>query len=123
MKLFVDDIRQEPPGWERARTITEAIRALASGMVEVISLDHDIAIAFNDPDLKRYVEGSSDETFQPIAYYLYASARAFGPPTPRVLFHTGNIGAGQTMARIIGCDFKWWHYGVDNVEEILEGSQ
>jgi len=44
MKLFIDDIRNAPDdSWIVVRTVTGAIRALATMEVDVISLDHDIA--------------------------------------------------------------------------------
>lgn len=36
IRLFVDDIRREPEGWVRARTVTEAIRLLATQDVEEV---------------------------------------------------------------------------------------
>ena len=45
MKLFVDDVRQCPDGWEKRTTITDAIKLLYLGVVDEISLDHDICHA------------------------------------------------------------------------------
>lgn len=103
MKLYVDDLRKPPEGWEPARTITEAIRALATGLVEEISLDHDIIIPEylgNSKKARSIVANFSAETFEPVARYL-----AMMLIQPRVRFHTGNITAGENMARIIGCPF------------------
>ena len=43
MKLWVDDHRVAPDGWNWAKTYAEAMSALESGTVEQISLDHDLA--------------------------------------------------------------------------------
>ena len=44
MKLFIDDIRKAPDdSWNVVRTVTGAIRALATMEVDIISLDHDIS--------------------------------------------------------------------------------
>ena len=42
MKIFLDDEREEPPGWIRVRWPDEAIELLKKGGVEIISLDHDL---------------------------------------------------------------------------------
>lgn len=42
MKLYVDDFRKCPEGWELARSISTAIRLLDTGYVEELDLDHDI---------------------------------------------------------------------------------
>ena len=102
MKLFVDDVRAVPKGWELARTNTEAIRLLASGQVKEISLDHDIMAGYWIYDNCEYklVDGISEETYQPVAYYI--SLMLF---KPKVIFHTGNFDAGKNMAEIIGCEY------------------
>lgn len=41
MKLFVDDLRDPPEGWEVARTSREAVALLKSGQVTELSLEHD----------------------------------------------------------------------------------
>lgn len=94
MKLYVDDLRKCPEGWQLARTVTEAIRILATGMVEKISLDHDIV----SDGSGFYIH--MDESYEPIAYYI-----ALMPKKPIVRFHTANYDAGRNMARIIGCPF------------------
>jgi hypothetical protein len=44
MKLFIDDLRNAPDdSWIVVRTVTGAIRALATMEVDIISLDHDIS--------------------------------------------------------------------------------
>lgn len=42
MKVFLDDKRQTPDGWVRVYWPQEAIELLASGNVEIISLDYDL---------------------------------------------------------------------------------
>lgn len=96
IRLFVDDIRREPEGWQRARTVTEAIRILANMDVSEVSLDHDIADYC--PGCRR--EFSSDETFEPVAYYI-----ATMNPRPIVQIHTGNPGGAARMADILGMEY------------------
>lgn len=41
-RLWLDDERPEPKGWDRARTAAHAVMLLASGTYEEVSLDHDL---------------------------------------------------------------------------------
>ncbi|MHA4848749.1 cyclic-phosphate processing receiver domain-containing protein [Rhodococcus sp. MSC1_016] len=42
MRLWVDDLRTPPDGWEWAKTSAAAIARLDAGGVEQLSLDHDL---------------------------------------------------------------------------------
>jgi len=42
MRLWLDDLRPPPPGWEWAKTVEEAILIIESGEVVEASLDHDL---------------------------------------------------------------------------------
>jgi len=42
MKVWLDDVRDEPEGWLRVFTAKSAINLLTTNDVEVISLDHDL---------------------------------------------------------------------------------
>ena len=42
MKIYLDDERQVPSGWELVTTANEAIKILKGGNVTEISLDHDL---------------------------------------------------------------------------------
>ena len=101
VKLYVDDIRRCPEGWDLARTNTDAIRILATGMVDAISLDHDIAFE------KEGAWFIADETYKPVAYYISLMAKK----PDQILFHTANIDQGRRMAEIIGCEFEHWGFG------------
>lgn len=122
VRLFVDDIRDCPPGWIPARTITEAIRILATQDVEEVSLDHDIqcsreVITKVDDDWGQgYIEvpgverHASKETFEPVAYYLAATNRVQNGSKKdsdwpiKVRIHTSNKDGGARMAKILGLD-------------------
>lgn len=43
MKLYVDDERSIPAGWDFARSYDDAITKLSSNEYDHVSLDHDIA--------------------------------------------------------------------------------
>lgn len=57
MKVWHDDTRSAPEGWERARTNIEAIALLLTDDVEEISLDHDLGA--DDGDI--FVAGHSPD--------------------------------------------------------------
>ena len=88
IKLYVDDRRPAPDdSWKLARTVTEAIRILATVPVELVSLDHDIM--------------DSEETFEPVCRYL-----AIMNPRPKVTCHSGNIYAYGKYTNIMGCEVE-----------------
>lgn len=99
VKLFIDDLREPWPDWHCARTITEAIRVLASIPVEIVSLDHDIACSHNGCFRGEF------ETFEPVARYI-----ALMNPRPIVQFHTGNMVGGQQMAALLGIEYNYTAY-------------
>jgi len=65
LKLFVDDIRRCPDGWILARTVTEAIRILATQDVSEVRLNHNIICK---PETGE--SHISWETFKAVARYL-----------------------------------------------------
>lgn len=91
LRLFIDDQRIPPEGWEVARTVTEAIHILSSSSVDVISLDHDIAN--NQSPFHNF----SDENFSAVAHYLAAMKN----PPKLMLVHSAS------------------RYGTNNINEIL----
>lgn len=107
MKLWVDDIRPAPEGWTRARSVTEAIRILATMAVEEVSLDHDISMkvmvgdedaGFSEPRPFR-----SNETFEPVARFIAAAYPVDddGQSQLFVTIHTANSVAASKMAAIL----------------------
>ena len=42
MRVYLDDERKTPDGWERTYSVRETIDLLASGLVTHLSLDHDL---------------------------------------------------------------------------------
>lgn len=94
MRLWVDDQRVPPDDgtdWEVARNVTDAIRILSSSSVEIISLDHDIAV--NQSPLHTF----SDENFSAVARYLAVMTH----PPKLILVHSAS------------------RYGTKNIQEIL----
>lgn len=98
MKLYVDDIRRCPDGWELARSITEAIRILATQDVTEISLDHDIAHYKQVGEAGLSVAFDCNETYEAVAWYI-----ALMPldRKPVVRIHTANPAGEQKMKAIL----------------------
>lgn len=115
MKLWVDDIRKEPEGWVRARSVTEAIRILDTMDVEEVSLDHDISMkvsvgseeaGYSEPRPFR-----SNETFEPVARFIaekYRRCNFLDPKfgcvnlwAPKITLHTANSVGAEKMAAIL----------------------
>ena len=114
IKLFVDDYRMCPKGWHPAKTVTDAIRILATVAVDEVSLDHDIIARCN-----RHTW--DNETFFTVAYYL-----ALMPleTRPKIRIHTGNIPQGRKMAELLGLEYDNYIYKEEdyNVNDSGENS-
>lgn len=51
MKLYVDDCRPCPDGWDLARNFHEAIVMLSATEYDVVSLDHDLASFYGNKEM------------------------------------------------------------------------
>jgi len=90
-RLWVDDLREPPEGWTWTKTVTEAIRILATQDVTEVSLDHDISHVVKPKEWLNIPQGievqnseaiyaiasrgtevpiSCMETFEPVAWFL-----------------------------------------------------
>lgn len=104
MKLYVDDMRVCPAGWEVARTAEEAIRKIATfpGWIEAISLDHDAGAESRDPD----------STFQSVAYFIGEKYRnALARAIPRIYLHTNNPRGREVLKNIL------WSYQITTEDD------
>ena len=54
--VFLDDLRDPPPGATLCRTAQEAIRLIESGVVTRISFDHDLGTELTGYDVAKLVE-------------------------------------------------------------------
>lgn len=91
IKLFVDDIRDAPEGWHLVRTVTEAIRALATAPVTIteVSCDHDIT----------HHGMTCPETFEPVIRYIALMPSDRRPLKVRI--HTANAVGARKLKKII----------------------
>ena len=93
IKLYVDDIRIPSKDWKLARTITEAIRILATVPVSEVSVDHDIC--YVNTDSGRVPE----ETFEAVVRYVALMPKEI---RPTVVTHSGNPLAEKKFKEILG---------------------
>lgn len=86
MKVYLDDIREAPEGWERVYWPDEAIGLLVSGQVVEISLDHDLGDDERGTgyDVVLWIEEA-------------VATRDFCPP--RIHVHSANSSAREKMER------------------------
>lgn len=84
MKLYLDDERKTPEGWERAYHVHEVIEKLKTGKVEMLSLDNDLGSG--EPEGYEAICWIEKEVF---------TNPSFVPPT--ILIHTANRAAKDRM--------------------------
>lgn len=86
MKLYVDDMRPAPPGWQLARTVEQAVDFLKDNWVDELSLD--------------YMIGNSDlENFSPVARFILTLPREKRPR--RVSIHTSSPRGARLLRGIL----------------------
>jgi len=96
MRLWIDDIRPSPPGFEwHARTVAEALRIVQEGVVEFISFDHDLG-----PE--------PGETGYKIALYIEKAAQAGEISRIGWAVHSANpVGAERIRQAMRSADRFW----------------
>jgi len=84
MRVFLDDERITPDGWVRVYWPDEAIALLKSGMVDEISLDHDLGDDSRGTgyDVIRWIEEA-------------VALNSFEPP--KIFVHSANASAREKM--------------------------
>lgn len=84
MKVFLDDERETPPGWVRAHWPAEVIALLETGLVEEVSLDHDLG------------DDERGTGYDVILWVEEAVVlRGFAPP--KISVHSANSSAAERM--------------------------
>lgn len=101
MKLYVDDVRNAPEGWELCRTITRAIELLATQKVTEVSLDFDAGYHRENGDGSFSFVDS--ENFSPIAWFISYMPREI---RPKVHVHSWNSMSRGILGAILGVDFE-----------------
>ncbi len=89
MKVWLDDVRAAPPGWERCRWPEDVITLLKTGLVTDLSLDHDLG------DDRR-------GTGYTVLVWLERMVADDGRfPVPVIALHTQNPVARERMAQTL----------------------
>lgn len=131
LNLWVDDLRDPSRfvhgDWVWCKTITEAIRILATQQVEVVSIDHDImhtipsllpSVAQShldtgtdaDKDIIKslnnvlHIPTACPENYTAVAYYLRAMPEEHRPW--KVIIHSANPTGAKTISDILGDSIK-----------------
>ena len=88
MKLFLDDVREEPEGWIKVDTPEKAIKVLKMGHVTEISLDHDLGLPEPDNGYK-------------VLLWIEEQVATNGMKPPLMKVHSSNWGARHKMEHAI----------------------
>ena len=87
LKLYVDDVRPAPKGWDLAKSFHEAIYRLEKKMYREVSLDHDLGCFY----------GNKEMTGGDILKWLIAR-KLEGKHVPKIVrLHTANVVALNWM--------------------------
>lgn len=92
-KLYLDDVRTTPKGWDRAHTAQECVDLLSTQEYEYVSLDHDL--------------GEDKPTGHDVLVWLeeaVAGNKTFKVPT--VFIHTSNPAGRQRMVQALQSIWK-----------------
>jgi hypothetical protein len=73
MKLWLDDQRPAPPGFERAKTTREAIRLIVAQDVDVIAFDHDLGAGLTGYDVACLIEDMARDGRRPPSWSVHSS--------------------------------------------------
>jgi hypothetical protein len=84
MKVFLDDERATQEGWTRVYWPLEAIRLLETGVVEAISLDHDLG-------------DDTRGTGYDVVLWLEEAVARSGFKPPKIFVHSANSSARAKM--------------------------
>lgn len=102
MKVYLDDERPTPEGWHRVYTANEAITLLRAGVVEDISLDHDLG------DDQKFGTGYDVASFIEEQAFLGEMNRV------RWFIHSANpVGRANMKAALERADDFWRKGGCD----------
>ena len=90
MRVWLDDLREAPPGWVRVTRPEEAIELLRTGEVDAISLDHDLGL----------LDGERELTGYDVVTWIERAVATEGFVPPRTIrVHSANTSAAAKMER------------------------
>jgi hypothetical protein len=88
MKIYLDDERETPDGWQRVYTVPETIQALETRQVTFLSLDNDLGL--------NQLEGHKVLDFLEETVYNDPTF-----PIPIILIHSANATRVEHMKRAV----------------------
>ena len=93
MRVWLDDLREAPPGWMRTRTPEEVVGLLRLGKVTEVSLDHDLGLD----------GGESERTGYTVLLWLEMEVGTgrWTRPLPGITIHTGNPVGRARMLQVL----------------------
>lgn len=106
--VWLDDERPMKDGYNvHVKTAQEAIELIKTGLVERISLDHDLGADVNGTgyDVAKFIEEGA---------YLYSQNDSNGIPPIKVSLHSQNPVGRKQMAEACQNAYKYW-YNNENV--------
>lgn len=121
MKLFIDDIRVPEDiypfenDWHLCRTITEAVRLLATQSCRQISLDHDISHSILVNGI--YQPYACDETYESVAWYIdtmlnvHTAVSECSSPIKKITLHSASPIGRKKMREILSVNCN--HFGIE----------
>jgi hypothetical protein len=89
MRIWIDDVRPAPEGWEWAKNSTDAIAIIEKTPlqnIDLISFDHDLG---------------GDDTSVPIVNYVEERVVESGEQAPKMLVHSQNPVGRDNLKRAI----------------------
>lgn len=93
MRVYLDDVRDAPPGWERAYTPEDVIGLLLTGEVRELSLDHDLGLDAAETERTGYAVLAWLEREVGEGRWRF--------PLPEISVHSGNPVGAERMRRAI----------------------
>ena len=93
VRVWLDDVRDAPPGWVRAYTPEEVVALLRGGEVEELSLDYDLGLG----------RGGRERTGYEVLLWLEGEVAAgrWLAPLPGIAVHSGNPVGSARMERAL----------------------
>ena len=104
MKLWVDDARPAPQGWESASNYGEAVGILADGQVAEISLDYDLnleAVATTPCGISIATSNDDAPTGYDVALWIEDAVSNGRIPAPTMSCHSTNPAGKQLILKVI----------------------
>lgn len=90
MKLFMDDLRDTPSGWERTYTVEETKAVLLTRKVTHLSLDNDLGSLDHTTEGYNVLDWLEEQVYNDSTF-----------PIPEMTVHSANASRAQYMRQVI----------------------